>query len=656
MKKVGIEEIKNRVKELKGKLNEVLLKYSYIAGDKLNDTLVFMKNLQNKYPNVNAFISNALPALAANQPQLGVPLAFVYLYFQVITGNENKEEIENNIKVISKEDLESGFKIFKDTLIKKLKEWEPYIKECGIDYMPNIIRKVNRNAKEKDKEKFLKGLKPAWNIIIDGWDVKRDEENKISRLLQQDKNILLLGNSGSGKSVLMMRSAYDFMKDYDVFFSTGRINSGRAMQFMEEVSPSGKKKVVFIDNIASYKEDVLNLVQNAEKLSKNINFVLAEQKERWGAVKENLNVYNFQDVEISLNEKIKREYINRYLNDKKDEDKILQKSKDAFPVLVMLVSTGKESVKKAIDDVWKNIKDDNAKKTVMKTIFVCDYFNTRIPLQALKDIHKNDSSGIISELNESGLINIEERENKKFISSYHPTISQLILKEKYMANDREISEELKKFTTEIPNKIEYRYFLLELGTNSVIADTKNKTILQASIKLFDKVLEINPKYAAAWNNKGIALASLKRYEEAIECYDKVLEIDPKDAAAWYVKGIALASLKRYEEAIECYDKVLEIDPKYAAAWNNKGIALASLKRYEEAIECYDKVLEIDPKDAAAWNNKACTYSLSGNKNKAIDSLKQAIKLDERHKEMAIKDKDFAALRNDNDFRKIVSEY
>ena len=30
----------------------------------------------------------------------------------------------------------------------------------------------------------------------------------------------------------------------------------------------------------------------------------------------------------------------------------------------------------------------------------------------------------------------------------------------------------------------------------------------------------------AWNNKGVALDNLGRYQEAIEYYDKALEIDP----------------------------------------------------------------------------------------------------------------------------------
>ncbi len=147
------------------------------------------------------------------------------------------------------------------------------------------------------------------------------------------------------------------------------------------------------------------------------------------------------------------------------------------------------------------------------------------------------------------------------------------------------------------------------------------------IECYDKVLEIDPKFAAAWNNKGLALRKLGRYDEAVECYDKALKIKPKFAAAWNNKGFALSNLGRYEEEIECYNKAIEIDPKDAAAWYNKGVVLDDLGRYEEAIECYDRALKIDPKDAAAWNNKGLALRKLGRYDEAIKCCDRALEID-----------------------------
>jgi len=153
---------------------------------------------------------------------------------------------------------------------------------------------------------------------------------------------------------------------------------------------------------------------------------------------------------------------------------------------------------------------------------------------------------------------------------------------------------------------------------------------QEAIYCLDKALEIDPRYAAAWNNKGNSLDSLGRHQEAIYCLNKALKIDPREAYAWNNKGNSLYSLGRYQEAIYCYDKALEIDPRYALVWNNKGISLYSLGRYQEAIYCYDKSLEIDPRDAQTWNNKGNNLNSLGRYQEAIYCFDKALEIDPRY--------------------------
>jgi tetratricopeptide (TPR) repeat protein len=45
------------------------------------------------------------------------------------------------------------------------------------------------------------------------------------------------------------------------------------------------------------------------------------------------------------------------------------------------------------------------------------------------------------------------------------------------------------------------------------------------------------------------------------------------------KGFALYSLGKYNEAIIYYDKSLAIDPNYTTALNNKALALLKLEKY-----------------------------------------------------------------------------
>lgn len=49
-----------------------------------------------------------------------------------------------------------------------------------------------------------------------------------------------------------------------------------------------------------------------------------------------------------------------------------------------------------------------------------------------------------------------------------------------------------------------------------------------ALGFFEQALLLNQTDPDLWNNKGIALRSLGRYEESMECFNKSLEIEPRD--------------------------------------------------------------------------------------------------------------------------------
>jgi tetratricopeptide (TPR) repeat protein len=52
-----------------------------------------------------------------------------------------------------------------------------------------------------------------------------------------------------------------------------------------------------------------------------------------------------------------------------------------------------------------------------------------------------------------------------------------------------------------------------------------------ALGFFEQALLLNQDEPDLWNNKGIALRSLGRYEESMECFNKSLEIEPRDKFA-----------------------------------------------------------------------------------------------------------------------------
>jgi tetratricopeptide (TPR) repeat protein len=177
--------------------------------------------------------------------------------------------------------------------------------------------------------------------------------------------------------------------------------------------------------------------------------------------------------------------------------------------------------------------------------------------------------------------------------------------------------------TDLPNKVQNtKEQWLEEG-NTLYGLKRNEEALAA----YEQALRLDPNYAVAYSNKGLALNQLKRYEEALAACEQTLRLDPNYAGTYNNKGWALNGLKRNEEALAAYEQAIRLDPNYAAAYNNKGNAYYGLKRYEEALVAYEQALRLDPNYAVAYNNKG--EALNGFKRyeEALVACEQAIRLD-----------------------------
>jgi len=629
------ELIITQLQSKKGKLNELLLEYSLLAQNKLNPAREFMTKLSGKYPEINKFIISATSILAlnrvqtSNQAQMVLPVTLIYLYFKLIAGGKDKD-IENSVQNLTKEELKEGFEEFQRIILGKLSEWESYIKECGIDYLPKTIFEVNRKKRKEDKKKFLRGLAPSWNVIIDSLDIERNEEGEIKKLLEHDKNTMLLGNSGSGKSILMMRAAYDLMRDYAVFFSNGQIDSRKAIQFISEPEFSEKKKVIFIDNIVLNKSEVLNLLMETGRKSINVNFVFAAQKERWAISRESLTVYNFKEIDLKLTDKVKKKYVDRYLKSK-DKDQmryILRYARNVFPLLVLMTSKGRASLKKLIQDIWNTIKVSETEKMMMKTIFICSKFETSISEELIKKTYKDGTT--ISSLSEKGLIGI----NNSFISTYHPFISEIMLKEKYRTNNEDILNEVKKLA-KIPSQDKNLNFFLSLGINITMTLIyrrglkKDKKLISASEMLFKKAIDINSNNVPAHIQLGLLLMGDERIREAEVELKKALSIDENNLWAHNALGIYFNETGKLKEAEEEYRKAIEMDPSFADAHCSLGKLLKENGKKEAAEEEFRKAIQIDPSFADAYIELGVLLTDRGQLKEAEKQYREAIKINPR---------------------------
>jgi tetratricopeptide (TPR) repeat protein len=114
-----------------------------------------------------------------------------------------------------------------------------------------------------------------------------------------------------------------------------------------------------------------------------------------------------------------------------------------------------------------------------------------------------------------------------------------------------------------------------------------------AIEAYRRVVAIDPSYAAAWNNLGLLLHRLGRYDEAREAYAAALRESAACAEAAYNLGSLSEDTGDVEEAIACYRRALDVSPDYADAHFNVAGALSRAGRGDEAVKHWQRYLDLD---------------------------------------------------------------
>jgi tetratricopeptide (TPR) repeat protein len=148
-----------------------------------------------------------------------------------------------------------------------------------------------------------------------------------------------------------------------------------------------------------------------------------------------------------------------------------------------------------------------------------------------------------------------------------------------------------------------------------------------AITHWEQAIHLDPKVAPAHNNLGIALSTKGHVDEAIAQLQQALLLDPKDALAHTNLGTALSEKGHMDEAIAHFQQALQLHPKDAWAHNNLGAALQATGRVDEAIAHFQQALQLDPKYAKAYTNLGTALSEKGRVDEAIAHLRQALQLD-----------------------------
>lgn len=145
------------------------------------------------------------------------------------------------------------------------------------------------------------------------------------------------------------------------------------------------------------------------------------------------------------------------------------------------------------------------------------------------------------------------------------------------------------------------------------------------------------------------------YEDALGRAESLLEAEKLEKFALAMKAECLRSLERWREGILAFEAILERDARDTAAYVGLGWCQKRAGRLDLAMSSMERLLEARPGDGLGLFNLACYSCLDGRRERALKLLEESIEKDEMFRKLAEKEEDFATLREDPEFLRILSQ-
>jgi tetratricopeptide (TPR) repeat protein len=129
---------------------------------------------------------------------------------------------------------------------------------------------------------------------------------------------------------------------------------------------------------------------------------------------------------------------------------------------------------------------------------------------------------------------------------------------------------------------------------------------------YTKAIELNPNYAWAYNNRGIAKSKQNQFYSAISDFDKCLEINPQCAEAYAGKSKAYFMLKDIKKSLEYINIGISVAPNSSIMYNNRGGVIAAMGDHYNAIVDYNKAIELNSNNTHAYLNRGLSKGALNN--------------------------------------------
>jgi tetratricopeptide (TPR) repeat protein len=124
-------------------------------------------------------------------------------------------------------------------------------------------------------------------------------------------------------------------------------------------------------------------------------------------------------------------------------------------------------------------------------------------------------------------------------------------------------------------------------------------------------------------------------KKAFTDFSGAIDLDPRFALAWYNRGVVYNKLGQPTKAVEDYTKAIELDPKHVPTLNNRGLAYSKLGQTDKAIADLTEAIKLDDKHVSAWSGRGWVYHKRGQWENAVADFSRAIELGTNYPELVL---------------------
>lgn len=150
---------------------------------------------------------------------------------------------------------------------------------------------------------------------------------------------------------------------------------------------------------------------------------------------------------------------------------------------------------------------------------------------------------------------------------------------------------------------------------------------------FTKAIELNPRLAPAYEERGLNYYFQGKYNEVIEDFTNYIRLVPNKADAFRMLGMAYLKINNYEKAIVNFDKALDLEPEIKGVFGYRAEAFRMIGQLDKAIDDSNRALTMESNMrilADIYRTRAKTYLELGQEELANANFKRAAEIDPRY--------------------------